>query len=48
VQTKWGNDKSLMDLKEEIKRVFAIIRPYTSPDSTVPPEMAERMRALAK
>jgi hypothetical protein len=48
VQTKWGNDRSLVEFKEEIERVFAIIRPYMSPDSNVPPEMVERMQKLAK
>jgi hypothetical protein len=48
VQTKWGNDESLIDLKEEIEHVFAIVRPYISPDSNVPVEMAKRMRKLAK
>jgi hypothetical protein len=37
-----------MDLKEEVERMFVIIRPYMTPDSNVPPEMAERLRKLAK
>jgi hypothetical protein len=37
-----------MEFKEEIERVLSIIGPYMSPDSNVPPEMAERMRKLAK
>jgi hypothetical protein len=37
-----------VEFKEEIERVFAIIHPYMAPDSNVPPEMAERMRKLAK